>query len=166
VFQLVAKLNNFRRLYPTLSLGSHVAQYANSRGRSFRLFAAAGHAGSFRCVQHRSSTQNLPGSNLTYAPAPRWRICSTRTKYFSPPGVADAADFRAGHCGEIFIAGKRKCSHSIQSSRQKLSSPHHTTIPTWSAPSFSIQQPMEQTASRRRSASARRQRRVQWCAGK
>ena len=69
LFQLVAKLNNFRRLYPALSLGTHVGQFNNATGPG--LFAYSRRLGTqevFVVFNTASSTQVLPGCNLTYAP--------------------------------------------------------------------------------------------------
>lgn len=69
LFRLVAKLNNFRRLYPALSLGAHVSQWNNSSGPG--LFAYSRRFGTqevFVVFNTASSAQTLPGVNLTYAP--------------------------------------------------------------------------------------------------
>jgi len=59
LFQLVAKLNNFRRLYPALSLGAHSNQWSNASGPGLfaysrrlgtqEVFVAFNTAGSRRC---------------------------------------------------------------------------------------------------------------------
>jgi len=69
LFQLVARLNNFRRLYPALSLGAQVGQYSNSSGAG--LFAYSRRLGTqeiFVAFNTAGSTQTLPGCNVTYAP--------------------------------------------------------------------------------------------------
>lgn len=69
LFQLAAKLNNFRRLYPALTLGTHVSLYSNSSGPG--LFAYSRRLGTqevFVVFNTASSTQTLPSVGLTYAP--------------------------------------------------------------------------------------------------
>jgi len=69
LFQLVAKLNNFRRLYPALSLGAYVSQFSNASGPG--LFAYSRRLGTqevFVVFNTGSSPQTLPACGLTYAP--------------------------------------------------------------------------------------------------
>ena len=69
MFQLIAKLNNFRRLYPALSLGTHLNQWYDPSGPG--LFAYARRFGTqevFVVFNTASSTQTLPGRSVTYAP--------------------------------------------------------------------------------------------------
>jgi glycosidase len=70
LFQLVAKLNNFRRLYPALSLGTHINQWNDPNGPG--LFAYARRLGPqevFVVFNTASSTRTLPRRATTYAPA-------------------------------------------------------------------------------------------------
>ena len=54
LFQFVAKLNNFRRLYPALLTGTHANRWNTPGGPGLvRLRARTGHAGSFCRIQHR-----------------------------------------------------------------------------------------------------------------
>ncbi|HVM46755.1 MAG TPA: alpha-amylase family glycosyl hydrolase [Candidatus Acidoferrum sp.] len=69
LFQSVALLNNLRRLYPALSLGSQVSQYNNSGGAG--LYAYSRRLGTqevFAVLNTAGSTQTLPGCSVTYAP--------------------------------------------------------------------------------------------------
>ena len=69
LFQLVAKLNNFRRLYPALTLGAHVNEWNNPNGPG--LFAYARRLGTqevFVVFNTASATQTLPGRPTLYAP--------------------------------------------------------------------------------------------------
>ena len=69
LFQLVAKLNNFRRLYPALSLGSHVSQVNNSSGAGLLAYSRRlGTQEVFVVLNTAGSTQTLPNCNTTYAP--------------------------------------------------------------------------------------------------
>jgi glycosidase len=68
LFQLVAKLNNFRRLYPALSLGSHVNQRSDRNGPG--LFAYSRRLGAqevFIVLNTASSAQVLTGCPVIYA---------------------------------------------------------------------------------------------------
>lgn len=69
LFQLVAKLNNFRRLYPALTLGQHVNQWYNPSGPG--LFAYARRLGTqevFVVFNTAGSTQTLTNRATIYTP--------------------------------------------------------------------------------------------------
>jgi alpha-amylase len=69
LFKLVAQLNNFRRLYPALSLGAYVDQVNNPSGPG--LFAYSRRLGKqevFVVFNTASTAQMLPACNTTYAP--------------------------------------------------------------------------------------------------
>ncbi len=69
LFQLVAKLNNFRRLYPALTLGTHVNQWYNPSGPG--LFAYARRLGTqevFFVFNSAAVTQTLANRATIYAP--------------------------------------------------------------------------------------------------
>jgi hypothetical protein len=66
-FQFVAKLNNFRRLYPAISLGTHINQWDSPNGPG--LFAYARRLGSqeaFVVFNTAGSTQTLPARSTIY----------------------------------------------------------------------------------------------------
>jgi glycosidase len=69
LFQLVAQLNNFRRMYPALSLGSYADQFSSPAGPG--LFAYSRRLGTqevFVVFNTAATTQILPGCGTTYAP--------------------------------------------------------------------------------------------------
>ena len=69
LFQFVAKLNNFRRLYPAIALGAHVNQFSDATGPG--LFAYSRRLGTqevFVVFNTASSNQTLPGVEVTHAP--------------------------------------------------------------------------------------------------
>ena len=69
LFQRVARLNNFRRLYPALTSGTYVNQWNNPAGPG--LFAYARRLGTqevFVVFNTTNATQTLPGRATTYAP--------------------------------------------------------------------------------------------------
>ncbi len=64
-FQLIAKLNNFRRLYPALSLGTHINQWNDPTGSG--LFAYARRLGNqevFVILNTAATTQTLPARSV------------------------------------------------------------------------------------------------------
>jgi glycosidase len=68
LFQWVARLNNFRRLYPALSLGTHVNQWNNPDGPG--LFAYSRVLGTqevFVVFNTATTSQTLPPRTLTYS---------------------------------------------------------------------------------------------------
>ncbi len=68
LFQLVAKLNNFRRLYPTLSLGTHVNKWNNSAAPGLFAYSRVLNAQEIFVVFNTAATsQTLPARSLTYA---------------------------------------------------------------------------------------------------
>jgi hypothetical protein len=67
LFQLVARLNNFRRLYPALSLGTQVSQWSNPDGPG--LFAYARRLGPqevFVVLNTAGAPQTLPSRDTIY----------------------------------------------------------------------------------------------------
>ena len=67
IFQYVAKLNNFRRLYPAMSLGTHVNQWNSPNGPG--LFAYSRRLGTqevFVAFNTAGSTQTLPARSTIY----------------------------------------------------------------------------------------------------
>jgi len=68
LFQLVARLNNFRRLYPALSLGTQVNQWSNSTPGLYAYSRRLGTQEVFVVFNTAGSTQTLPGCGTIYAP--------------------------------------------------------------------------------------------------
>jgi alpha-amylase len=69
LFQLVAKLNNFRRLYPALTLGTHVNQWSDASGPG--LFAYARRLGTqevFVVFNTAGASKTLTNRDTIYAP--------------------------------------------------------------------------------------------------
>jgi glycosidase len=97
-FQLVAKLNNFRRLYPAISLGTHVNLWNAPNGPG--LFAYARRLGTqevFVVFNTSGSTQTLPARSTIYAtgtplvnllnPAEVITVASAQTPTISVPAT-------------------------------------------------------------------------------
>jgi glycosidase len=67
LFQWVAQLNNFRRLYPALTLGSYVNRATNSTGAGLFAYSRLLNTQEVLVVLNTAgSTQTLPPSTLTY----------------------------------------------------------------------------------------------------
>jgi alpha-amylase len=67
LFQLVSKLNNFRRLYPALSLGSHVNQWYTPGGPGLFAYSRVLNTQEVFVVFNTAATnQTLPARPLTY----------------------------------------------------------------------------------------------------
>jgi len=67
LFQWVAKLNNLRRLYPALSLGTQVSRYSNSAGPGLYVYSRLLGAQELLVVLNTAETaQLLPALELTY----------------------------------------------------------------------------------------------------
>lgn len=67
LFQWVAQLNNFRRLYPAISLGSYVSQWNNTSGPGLYAYSRIlGNQEVFIVLNTASSSQTLPARTLTY----------------------------------------------------------------------------------------------------
>ncbi|HTY87885.1 MAG TPA: alpha-amylase family glycosyl hydrolase, partial [Candidatus Acidoferrum sp.] len=144
LFQLVAKLNNFRRLYPALSLGAHSNQWSNASGPG--LFAYSRVLGTqevFVVLNTAGSIQVLGGRPVTYAPG------TTLVNLLDPAETITVA------------AGSRTPSLSVPSLTAKMfiaqsqmhpldpvvisNSPAHsaTNVPTWSPILLQFSKPMD-----------------------
>ena len=117
LFQLVAELNNFRRLYPAISLGSQISQYSNSTGPG--LFAYSRRLGTqevFVVFNTAGSTQTLPGCNVTYPARHRaGQSAEHQRNHFRHRRVADAGHFRAVARPRKFSSRNRSSCRSIRS---------------------------------------------------
>jgi hypothetical protein len=73
LFQLVAKLNNFRRLYPALTLGAQIARWSDASGPG--LYAYSRRLGTqevFVVFNTADAAKSLPGVQLTGGPGATW----------------------------------------------------------------------------------------------
>ena len=69
LFQWVARLNNFRRLYPAIALGAHVNQWNNPDGPGLFAYSRVLNTQEvFVVFNTASSSQTLPSRTLTYPP--------------------------------------------------------------------------------------------------
>ncbi len=67
LFQFVAQLNNFRRLYPALSLGTHVNQWNNAAGPGLFAYSRVLNTQEvFVVFNTATASQTLPGRTVTY----------------------------------------------------------------------------------------------------
>jgi glycosidase len=105
-FQLVAKLNNFRRLYPALRTGVHVNQWNDANGPG--LFAYSRQLGTqdaFVVLNTSTSTQSLPSRNTIY---PAGTVVANLLNPTETLTVTSAQQFPAvsmpGTSAKIFVA--------------------------------------------------------------
>jgi alpha-amylase len=133
LFQWVAQLNNFRRLYPAISLGSYVNQWYNSSGPGLFAYSRILNTQEvFAVFNSASSSQTLPARTLTYpAGTLLVNLLNTNETYTLTTGSQTPAITVPGTTAKIFIA---------QSQWQPLdpvvvgNSPGHwaTNVPTYS----------------------------------
>jgi glycosidase len=106
LFQWVAKLNNFRRLYPALTLGSYINRASNSSGPG--LFAYSRILGTqevFVVFNTASSSQTLTACTLTYpAGTVLLNLLNTNENYTLTAGSQTPAITVPGTTAKIFIA--------------------------------------------------------------
>ena len=144
LFLWVAQLNNFRRLYPALTLGSYVNQANNSTGPGLFAYSRVLNTQEvFVVFNTASSSQTLPASTLTYpAGTVLVNLLNTNETYTLTSGSQTPAITVPGTTAKIFIA---------QSQWQPLdpvvisNSPAHwtTNVPTWSPIVLQFSKPMD-----------------------
>jgi glycosidase len=144
LFQWVAQLNNFRRLYPALTLGSYVNQANNSSGPGLFAYSRVLNTQEvFVIFNTASSSQTLPASTLTYpAGTLLVNLLNTNETYTLTAGSQTPAIIVPGTTAKIFIA---------QSQWQPLdpvvmsNSPAHwtTNVPTFSPIVLQFSKPMD-----------------------
>ena len=144
LFLWVAQLNNFRRLYPTLTLGSYVNQADNFTGPGLFAYSRVLNTQEvFVVFNTASSSQTLPASTLTYAAGTVLvNLLNTNETYTLTTGSQTPAITVPSTTAKIFIA---------QSQWQPLdpvvisNSPAHwtTNVPTWSPVVLQFSKPMD-----------------------
>jgi glycosidase len=144
LFRWVAQLNNFRRLYPALTLGSYVNQANNSTGPGLFAYSRVLNTQEvFVVFNTASSSQTLPASTLTYpAGTVLGNLLNTNETYTLTTGSQTPAITVPSTTAKIFIA---------QSQWQPLdpvvisNSPAHwtTNVPTWSPVVLQFSKPMD-----------------------
>ncbi len=144
LFQLVAKLNNFRRLYPALSLGVHVSQYNNSSGPG--LFAYSRRFGTqevFVVFNTASSTQTLPGVGVIYSPGTALVNLLDSTEIITVTGAAQTPAIAVpSSTAKIFLAQSQLLPlDPIVATNYP---PHSATnVPTWAPIVLQFSRPMD-----------------------
>jgi len=106
LFQWVARLNNFRRLYPAMSLGSYVNQWSNSSGPGLFAYSRILNTQEvFAVFNTASSSQTLPARTLTYpAGTVIVNLLNTNETYTLGTGSQTPAISVPGVTAKIFIA--------------------------------------------------------------
>jgi glycosidase len=144
LFRWVAQLNNFRRLYPALTLGSHVNRASNSTGPGLLAYSRVLNTQEvFVVLNTAGSSQTLPACTLTYpAGTPLVNLLNTNETITLTSGSQTPALTVPGTTAKIFIA---------QSQWQPLdpvvvgNSPEHwaTNVPTGSPIVLQFSRPMD-----------------------
>jgi glycosidase len=144
LFRWVAQLNNFRRLYPALTLGSYANQASNSGGPGLFAYSRVLNTQEVFVVFNTSgSSQTLPTRTLTYAAGTVLvNLLNTNETITLDSGSQTPVIAVPGTTGKIFIA---------QSQWQPLdpvvvgSSPVHwaTNVPTISPIALQFSEPMD-----------------------
>ena len=144
LFLWVAQLNNFRRLYPALTLGAYVNRASNSTGPGLFAYSRVLNTQEvFVVFNTASSSQTLPASTLTYpAGTVLVNLLNTNETYTLTSGSQTPAITVPGTTAKIFIA---------QSQWQPLdpvvisNSPAHwtTNVPTGSPIVLQFSKPMD-----------------------
>ena len=106
LFQLVAKLNNFRRLYPALSLGTQVNQANNPGGPGLFAYSRVLNTQEvFTVFNTAGSSQTLPGCTLTYPTGTvLLNLLNTNETILMAPGSQTPPIIVPGTSAKIFIA--------------------------------------------------------------
>jgi len=144
LFQWVAQLNNFRRLYPALTLGSYVNRASNSSGPGLFAYSRLMNTQEvFVVFNTASSSQTLPSTTLTYpAGTVLVNLLNTNESYTMTAGSQTPAISVPSTTAKIFIA---------QPQWQPLDPgvitnyPMHwaTNMPTWSPVVLQFSKPMD-----------------------
>lgn len=144
LFQWVAQLNNFRRLYPALTLGSYVNRASNSSGPGLFAYSRLMNTQEvFVVFNTASSSQILPATMLTYpAGTTLVNLLNTNEAYTLTAASQTPAITVPSTTAKIFIA---------QSQWQPLDPvvmtnyPLHwaTNVPTWSPIVLQFSKPMD-----------------------
>jgi glycosidase len=106
LFQWVAELNNFRRLYPALSLGSYINRAQNSTGPGLFAYSRLWNTQEvFVVLNTAGSTQTIPASTLTYpAGTVLVNLLNTNETYTLNSGSQTPAIAVPSTSAKIFIA--------------------------------------------------------------
>jgi glycosidase len=144
LFQWVAQLNNFRRLYPALTLGSYVNRASNSSGPGLFAYSRLMNTQEvFVVFNTASSSQTLPATTLTYpAGTVLVNLLNTNESYTLTGGSQTPAISVPSTTAKIFIE---------QPQWQPLNPvvitnyPMHwaTNVPTWSPVVLQFSMPMD-----------------------
>ena len=144
LFELVAQLNNFRRLYPALSLGSYVDHANNASGPG--LFAYSRRLGTqevFVVFNTASSAQVLPGCSTTYAPGTALVNLLNTNEIISVTGASQMPAISVPSTAvKIFLAQSQVLPLDPMVTTNY---PRHsaTAVPTWSPIVLQFSKPMD-----------------------
>jgi len=144
LFQLVAQLNNFRRLYPALSLGSHVSQVNNSSGPGLLAYSRRlGTQEVFVVLNTAGSSQTLPSCGTIYAPGSALVNLLNSNEIISVTGASQTPTISVpSTTAKIFIAQSQwQPLDPVVTTNYPLHSA--TAVPTWSPIVLQFSKPMD-----------------------
>jgi glycosidase len=144
LFQLVSQLNNFRRLYPALTLGSYTNRASTSSGPGLFAYSRIRNAQEVLVVLNTaSSSQTLPATVLTYpAGTVLVNLLNTNETYALSSNSQTPAIILPSTTGKMFVAQ----SQWLPLNPVVLTnSPAHwtTNVPTWSPIVLQFSKPMD-----------------------
>lgn len=145
LFQLVAKLNNLRRLYPAMSLGSHVNQWSDSGAPGLLAYSRRMSTNQevFVAMNTSGSTQSLPSRTTIYpAGTVLVNLLNTNETITNLSAAQTPSISIPTMTAKIFIAQ----SQVLPLDPVVISnSPSHATtgVPTWSPIVFQFSKPMD-----------------------
>jgi glycosidase len=144
LFQWVAQLNNFRRLYPALTLGAYVDQANNASGPG--LFAYSRRLGTqevFVVFNTAGSTQILPNGGTIYAPGTALVNLLNTNEIISVTAASQTPAISVpSTTAKIFLAQSQVLS--LDPVVTTNYPPHSATaVPTWSPMVLQFSKPMD-----------------------
>ena len=106
LFQWVAQLNNFRRLYPALTLGSYLNRASNASGPGLFAYSRILNSQEILVVLNTaSSSQTMPAATLTYpAGTGLVNLLNTNETYTLNSSSQTPAITVPGDAGKVFVA--------------------------------------------------------------
>jgi glycosidase len=144
-FLMVAKLNNFRRLYPALQIGSHVSQWSEPAGPG--LFAYARRLGGtqevFVVFNTSASTQTLSNRSTIFAPRTKILNLFDTNEVLTVTATAEIPPITVpGTTAKIFVA---QADWKPLDPVVVSNSPLHdaSSVPTWSPIVLQFSRPMD-----------------------
>lgn len=105
LFQLVARLNNFRRLYPALALGAQISRWSTASGPGLYAYSRClGEQEVLVVLNTAASAQTLPPVQVSHAPGTAWANLLNLQEIISVDGASNTPPLAVPAAGaKIFI---------------------------------------------------------------